>query len=259
MSDPVTPPANGGAAKAESQKPTKAVPTDRVSVEKQMAVLRAYGAIAADKGVTAAEVGAVVPIHPASVSVCNPFFTESGLIERSEGGGNKAAADVVAFHRAMGWDPNSAAEKLAPTLRQTWYWRALAPRLSFRALDESEAVRVLADEVHAGATYKPQIKMILDYLEAARLTIRDGTQIKKGPLATPETEAATKVTTDPNPKATEVSPPPAPPAPAALMTGISFDASIRITEQEMASWTPEQIKEFFVGLAAVIAAKNRAG
>lgn len=48
-------------------------------------------------------------------------------------------------------------------------------------------------------------------------------------------------------------------APETVMPGISFDASIRITEKEIGSWSPDQIREFFTGLAAVISAKSKAG
>jgi hypothetical protein len=257
MSDPV---ATAAAAAAKpNHKPSKALPTDRVSHEKQLAVLRAYGAIAAADGMTAAAIGEVVQIHPSSVSVCNPFLSESGLIERS-GAGNMATEATVAYHQATVWNDAAAGEKLAPTLRQTWYWKALQNRLSFRPMEVSEVIQVLAAECGASVNHKAQLAMVLDYLIVGGLVVKDGSQVKQGPRAMSDS----------------FTPPPPPPGdsheherdrekgkpkdevPIALAPGISFDACIRVTEKEIANWSPEQISEFFKGLAAVIAAKGRA-
>lgn len=262
MSDPTEqPPTNGGTSKGDNQKPTRALPTDRVGFEKQTEVLRAYGAVAEEEAATSSAISTVVQIHPSSVSVCNPFFLESGLIEKA-GTGYKAGADVAAFHHAMEWDPETAGAKLAPTLRDTWYWKVLQPRLTLGSRDEAEAVRVLAEECRAGPSYRPQIKLILDYLTLAGIIVRDGGQIKRGPQASAgEGNGATS--TPAKPPSVEPHQPPTPPVkPTTQQTafaGVGVEASIRVTEREIASWSPEQIREFFAGLAAVIAAKNRGG
>lgn len=254
-------PASGGVSapsKPDNRKPTKALPTDRVSVDRQLMVLRAYGAIAVDSGVSGAAVAEVVEIHPSSVSVCNPFLFESGLIERS-GSGYKAAPATVSYRGAFDWDQASAGAKLAAPLRETWFWKAMAPRLSFRAMGEEEAVRVLAEECGAPKSYEGQIKGILDYLETASLIVRDGGTIRRGPQATPDAP----IVPPPPPPAGEIdekkgTPPPPGDYGKGASPGIAFEASIQISMEEVGRWSPEQIKAFFAGLAEVIAAKGNA-
>lgn len=257
MSDPTAAAANPAGKTTDSSKGWKALPTDRVGFEKQLAILQAYGAVAAEEGKTASAIAEVVGIHASSVSVCNAFFTESAFIERA-GVGNKATPDVVAYQRAIEWDATTAGEKLAPTLRQTWFWKVLAPRLSFRPVEEGEAIRILADECGAGKTYRPQIKALVDYLEVGKLVVREGTLIKRGPLG--GDSGSPKPDADPGRGMEERTPKQqAEKGNANLAAGIAFDASIRVGMDELVRMTPEQIKEFFAGLAVVIAAKNRAG
>jgi hypothetical protein len=76
--------ANGDPAKLSKSKPHRALPTDRVGFEKQLAILRAYAAASGPerKAVSNEEVGAIVPIHKNTVSICNPFFVDTGLLTR---------------------------------------------------------------------------------------------------------------------------------------------------------------------------------
>lgn len=252
-------PTNGDTpGNGDSQKSWKSLPTDRVGFDRQLEVLRAYGAIAADEGKTGAEVAKAVGIHAASVSVCNPFFTESGLIERS-GVGNKASADVAAYHRAMGWEASTAGEKLAPTLRNTWFWKAIAPRLSLKPMEEADALKVLAEACGAGKKYRGQLALILDYAATGGLVIRDGSVIRQGPQANPGVEPVSP----PKPKVDEAAPqgevqPPPPPRTQAKGQLISFDVSIQLNHEDIAGWSPDQIKEFFNGVALVIGARKQA-
>jgi hypothetical protein len=243
------------AARAEARKPNRALPTDRAGFDKQMEILGAYGAIGADDGVTSTAVGKVVGAHLSTVSVCTPFFAESGLLERV-GTGYKAAKPVVAYHAALEWERETAGHKLSAVLRDTWYWKALQPRLSFRPLDEADGIRILADECKAGPNYRAQIKLVIDFLEAAGLVAREGSLLRKGPMAGPSQEQAPATRTAEARTATdEISTRAPDTGNGPTTTGISFDASIRVTEREIGSWSPEQIREFFSGLAAVISAK----
>lgn len=243
-----------------SSKPTKALPTDRAGLDKQLSILRAYGAIAADQGTTSVAIGEVVSVHNATVSVCNPFFAEAGLIERASPGGYRANAAVVAYHRAYQWNAATAAHKLAPVLRETWFWKALHPRLMFRPIDEAEAVNVLGEACNASPAARAQIRLVLDYLDAAGLIVRDGTTIK---LRAPgiadvgdASEVAPPTTTGEPPKAAALVPPPKVTMPTVVQPGISLDVSISVSMDEMSGWSPLRIEKFFAGIAAVLAAKN---
>ena len=59
-------------------------------------------------------------------------------------------------------------------MRDSWFGVALLPKLSFRPLSEGEALAVLHDASTASSDYRPQIKMLLEYLIAAGVAQRRG-------------------------------------------------------------------------------------
>src|SRR2546423_13850294 len=74
---------------AESKpKPTQVLPSDRLTIVKQLGILRAYAAASgqAAKPVKTGAVAAIAKIQATTVSATNPFFVATGLIQRTEGG-----------------------------------------------------------------------------------------------------------------------------------------------------------------------------
>lgn len=171
----VAAPSKGGA------KPTKALPTQRLSFEKQLSILRAYGAASGTerKAVTIAEVGSILSdIATTSVSLCNQFFVDVGLLAR-EGNRFRPAASVIEYLHAHEWNPETAANKLGAELRDTWFARCLQPKLAYRTLTRDEAVSYLAEEAKATTDYRKQLDVLIDYLDAAALVKADGTSVTK--------------------------------------------------------------------------------
>lgn len=238
---------------AKRVKPTKALPSERVSFSKQLDILRAYVAASAGgtKPCSLAEVADVAGLNSGSISVANPFFTSCGLIQRIDGG-FMPAPEVIAFHRAFEWNATHAAEKLAATLKQQWFYETLAPRLSFSPIEEDQAIHLLGDTAAAGPEYKTNLRMLLEYLGAANLILRDGGQVKAAkPSAAP-------------------SPPPPPPqgqseqkkhshdgqVPPATSGRVQINVAIDVDMTQMAGWQADRIAAFFGGIAQVIAAKG---
>lgn len=231
-------------------KPAKVLPSDRIAFENQLNVLRAYVAasIGGTKPCSLSEVASVVRFNANTVSVANPFFTSTGLVERSEGG-FLPSVEVINFQRAYEWNPHTAAQKLGPILRRQWFFEALSPRLSFGPISEDEAIAALADLAGAGKEYKGNLKTLLDYLEASGLIVRDGGQVKmplrqqedqpigKSPINTAKVEQR------------EISS-------GAASGRIQINVAIDLDTTQIAGWPPDRITAFFGGLAQVIAAKS---
>lgn len=158
-------PAKAIAAKA---KPVKVLPTDRLIFEKQLSVIRAYAAASGpDKQATTNnDVGSVAEISPGTISLCNPFLIDCGLLVR-EGMKQRPTEVVFDYHAAWGWNQQTAAEKLYPAFANTWFAKVLTPRLSFRSLSVEEAVALLAQEAKASKDYKDQLLLLLSYLDVA--------------------------------------------------------------------------------------------
>lgn len=235
-------------------RPTKTLPTDRITFGKQLEILRAYGTLSGSAGgaVTNNEVAEAMNMQPSTISLANPFFNSVGLILKTDTGGVPSSA-VIEMIRAKEWTPETATHKLAPVLKDTWFGQALLPKVSFAPMSEEAALAKLAEICTASPDYKPQLRMLIDYLAAAGLIDREGDQLKAGkpdgvpathkpesPKASPDRDSKSNITT----------------GFAQTPEGaVNFHISIRVEMAEFAGWQPQRIAAFFNGIAAVLAAK----
>src|SRR5262245_55574709 len=98
---------------AKVPEPTQPLPTDRITFEKQLMLLRAYVA-ATDQGTKAAsneDVGAVIKMQGSTVSLGNAFFVKNGFLTRS-GRGYVPAKEVLDYKLAYEWDAATSGIKL---------------------------------------------------------------------------------------------------------------------------------------------------
>lgn len=253
--------AQKAASKAQKTRPTKILPTDRITFSRQLDLLRAFAAASGQNGkvVTNEEVADIVNMSSSTVSMANAFFKDAGFLRQGEGG-YLPSGEVVAFNLAYQWNPDTASHKLSPLLRESWFAKAIMPKLAFRPLDEGEAIATLAEAAAAGPDYRGQLRLLLDYLEAAGLVQRDGNLIR---LAQTGVAAAT---------GGGMEKPPAPlprvggETPATLEQPIfaqptqgvvQFQVNVKVNMAELAGWEADRITAFFAGIAQVLAAKRR--
>lgn len=252
------------AKSADRGKPTRFLPTNRIAFENQLNILRGYAAAsgASLKSVTNDDVAKVIGTTTSStVSLANAFFVESGLLSRNDQG-LVPSESVVAFARAWEWSAASAGQKLAPVLQRTWFADVLFPRLSFNPLSEEEAISELGGHINAGTDYRPQLKLLIDYLEVANLIRRDNGSIRlvSGNASTPSASSEPAATREPS----HASSPETPSRNPALTTSfaqatqgiINFHVDVRVDMAEFSDWSPERITAFFGGVAQVLAAKS---
>jgi len=241
-------------------KPVKVLPTDRIAFPKQLELLRAYAAASGSTGKPATndEIGKMVGLSASTVSLGNNFFSSAGLLKKIEPGYVPTAA-VLDYARAYEWDKQTASHKLASVIRETWFAVAVLPTLKIRAMDEKEAMTLIADAAGASAAHAAHVRMLLQYVEATGLASRQGKQIVSGPTptvapATPEKEPDTG-NGDGGAPSRDVPRLRVAGAPFAAEGGtINYDVSLRVRMSDMAGWSPERISRFFTGLAQVIAA-----
>ena len=198
-------------------------------------------------------------MHASTISLANPFFGSIGLLQRGEGG-YTPSAEVVAFNRQYEWNKETAANKLAPAIQESWFAKALMPRLSFGQLESEAALEVLVDECSAAPEYKTQLKLLLDYMEAAGLIQKEGNQIRRARAApsnpdAPEEHSAMK----PEPVRDH------PQGRTAVSTTFSqptqgivnFHVDVKVDMAEFSDWPADRISAFFAGIAQVLAAKAK--
>ena len=168
----------------KKSKPTQTLPSDRVTVEKQLEVLRGFVAASDAEGrpVTNDEAGKVVGMAGATTVVTNPFFTDTGLLIRMDGGAFSVGQAARDYQAAYQWDMVKAGRKLAPAFADKWFSKVLIPRLKMRAFPRGEAVGFLAEAAKAGPEYRPRLEMIIDFLNAAGIVSADAGEVRLGAL-----------------------------------------------------------------------------
>jgi len=247
-------------APSAEPKPTKVLPTPRVGFAKQLTMLRGYAALASDdKPVSNAAVSELAKLHPNTGVLATPFFIDVGFIQKV-GAGYLPAAEVIQYHRAVAWNPESAPLKLAPLLRRAWFSRKLLPKLSMGPLSEQEAVEVLAEESAAAPRYLSQLAFILEYMAVVGLIRREGGQVRSGDaIAVEETPIKNEIA----PMQESESAQREQATRASVATAFShapegvlrFNVDVSVDMKEFATWRPERISAFWAGIAAVLAAK----
>lgn len=247
----------------------KALPSERISFDKQTVLLRCYaiGAGTENKPVSNATLGQLAQVHPSTAGMNNMFFADAGLVTKA-GNGYLPTPEVISFERAYQFNAETAGQKLAPALRRSWFGLALLPKLSVRPLPEEEALGELAEACRAQPEHKPQLRLLLEWLALGAVIERDGGTIRQGKLARDDGQPArTEDTAMVGPTAAVGTPPTvtkgvttqfaANPAGGAA-GGLNLNVSIAVDMAEMAKWPPQVVTAFMAGLAQVITAKAAA-
>lgn len=166
------------AARSIKMKPIKVLPSDRLGFEKQLSVLKACVAASGSEinPFSNNDVSSIVGLHAGTISNCNSFFNDVGLLVR-DGNKQKPSEELIAYAGRLDWEPETAGYKLAPLFEKSWFAKSLLPKLSFRTLTRDEAVGYLADEAKASKEYKPQLDMLLEYLHVSGIINIDGNSV----------------------------------------------------------------------------------
>lgn len=249
-------------AKIDRSRPRYALPTDRIAFQRQLDLLRAFAVVSGSsrKTVTIQDVAQAMGMTTSTLSLANGFFLESGLLTRSDRL-FMPCDELFAYNSACQWEQEDAGTKLQPVIEQTWFAKALLPRLSLKPIDEGLAVQILAENAVASTSYKGQIKTLIEYLIAAGLVIRDGSLLrgnKRLGASAPaiDLEELPTMGDQPSPRFTQPTPASHPVLSPGIPAGIHYNFSIDLEFSELSSWSPERITAFFGGLAQMLAAKN---
>jgi hypothetical protein len=164
----------------KKSKPTQVLPSDRLATEKQLEALRAFVVASEAEGgaVTNEQAGQIISMSDQTVVVTNAFFTEIGLLVRSDSGRFMPGQAAKEYQASYDWNANRAGAKLAPAFRDTWFAKAIMPRLKMRTLTKNEALTFLAEACKASPEYQSRLVMLLEFLNAADLIALAGDEVK---------------------------------------------------------------------------------
>jgi hypothetical protein len=246
-------------------KPTKFLPNERIAFPRQLDILRGWAAASGPlrKAVTNNDVAKIVDMQPSTVSMANAFFSSIGMLNKTESG-YVPADEVTAFLRAWDWNKETAAQKLAPVLTKSWFWDALGSKLEFGPRSEADCIQDLADASKAGPDYRPNLRVLLEYLAAVGLIQRDGALIKKGSANMSPATSSASPTAETAPAATKQDPQAtldvSKMAPSLFGTTegqVQFNIAVKVNMGEFSTWQADRIAAFFSGIAQVLAAKAK--
>lgn len=245
-----------GASTPQQPRPklSKSLPTDRITFNRQLEVLKAWASSSVPQGktVTNAEAAKLIDLNPSTISLANPFFSSVNLLSENDNG-YVPAPEVFAYLRALEWNPDTAAQKLQQLFLDSWFWQKLHPTLRFKPVSEESALAMLADESNASPEHKPRLKLLLEYLITVGLIQRDGEMLKLVRENASASEPAKEVSTSPAPPKQNVTT-----SFAQSQEGaINFHISVRVNMEEFSTWRPDRITAFFGGIAQMLAAKAK--
>ncbi len=158
---------------------TQVIPTSRLTLQKQVEIIRAYGAAydASKEPVGIEEIVKYVGMAPATVSQTNAFLQEVGLV-RKDGRRFVPSSEVMAMNRLYDLSKDKALNKLAPLFERSWFGALVIPKLKFRPMAEEDLVHQLFEAATAETQHVQQVRMLIDYLVLVGLVERDGVNLK---------------------------------------------------------------------------------
>jgi hypothetical protein len=166
-------PKNGGHRPQAKVRARYALPTDRLTAEKQVRVLKAYVS-ASDmgaQGVSSQDVAPSAIVHADNVRKCLPFFSATGLIV-ADGRKARPAAELVEYFRQAEWaKPEEASAGLRLLLDDKWFLSAIKDALHVHGkLSRDAAVSVLCRAASCDRSDRVKIQTLLDMLKELGLT-----------------------------------------------------------------------------------------
>jgi hypothetical protein len=234
-----------------------------MKMDRQIAVLRTIGRLSGPlkEGKNAHDVAkAVGGVSDATVFLSNKFFVDAGWIVPTTKGHYAATDALVEYGRRAVTGAADPAEVLRAPARESWFWQALAPHLADGPLAVNEATILLMHAADATDTHMTMIRNVIAWMEYVGLiTVQNDTV-----TATDEGQGAVTVaqTDTQHPVGGET--PAETGALGAESTGseegpapvVMFEVAVRLTVDDLAVLTPEQIKAFFEAVGTLAALRR---
>jgi|SRR5580658_1830615 hypothetical protein len=253
----------GASRQQPRQHSDKALPSDRMKVGKQVAVLHAIGRHSGPRRPLDADIlsRAVTGIAPSTVILSNRFFEAAGWITSPEKGRYAATDALVEYSRRLAADIPDPAAVLRDPARHSWFWEALEPDLAEgQRLAVNDAIVKLMTAAGANDGHLPNVRNLIAWLEhVGMVTVRDQVMVATNAMS----------------RASSVIPPPDRGSDAAELkqqdlevdadrngggpptTVVAFSFDLRVTSDDLQRLSAEQIKALFEAVGTVMAIKQK--
>lgn len=245
-------------SKPSKAKPSKFLPTDRIAWARWFDMLRGYaiGSEPGGKPVTNKEAAGLIQAAESTVALANPFLTENGFLTRTDAG-FIPAVEILAFKRAHEWNPESAAQKLAPLLSKTWFAQEATKMVAVNSRSEDDVIQRLGEIAQAGPEYRSQVKALVEWLVTTGVVRRDGGMLLRAFPASQTPEPSLEDSAKPPATTPAGKTPVVATSFTKLPEGVvRFNVNVEVTMSEFGTWRADRITAFFQGLAMVLSAKS---
>jgi hypothetical protein len=104
-------------------KPTLPLPSGRLNVDKELAMLKAYvsQSKSGEKSVHFNDIASLIQTHETSVSASKEFWQDIGLLQRESRGVHKPSSDLVAWASKIDFDTTEANGNLHAAYDRAWF------------------------------------------------------------------------------------------------------------------------------------------
>lgn len=270
------PPSGGGGAgdtprQQARQRATKGLPTDRIKKDRQYEILPAIGRISGarhdpiDADALARAVGG--GIAPTTVILVTRFFEDARWITIPAKGRYATTDALWEYTCRLATDtPERAVLELHGPVRRSWFWQVLESHTINGKVRISDAENRLMDAAEANPGHLPMIRNLIAWLEHIDMITVDDQYI-----ALKDSTAASAAAPDPDPGSAQT--PDATEKPAETRSEakepieqagerspapvISLSFEVKITIDDLARLSAEQITALFAAVGTVAAVKGR--
>jgi hypothetical protein len=164
--------------------PTKTLPSDRLTLDRQIAAALAFAAVADSKNgkaVSNQEAGDIVQpkkMAAATIAMTNAFFCEVGMMSRQDDGSFIVSPELAAFFKAQhGLSPENAPDKLRPLFEKQWFAQVVGPRLKLGPQDIQTLIKSLGEACNANKEHIERVQRLVEFLVYVGLARREGNQL----------------------------------------------------------------------------------
>jgi hypothetical protein len=258
---------SGDAARSQARRrAARALPTDRIKMDRQYEILAALGRRSSARDpINADSLARMVGggIAPTTVMLSNNYFADAGWITNPAKGQYAATDALVRYARRLDTDtPERAALELHEPVRRSWFWQVLDEHFINGKMRVSDAENMLMDAAEASPGHLPSIRNLITWLEHIGMITVDGQFIAvkdsaAGPAPDPAPAVNPGVPEKPAETGAEMPEPIAQAGDRSPAPVISLSFEVKITMDDLARLSPDQITALFAAVGTVAAVKGR--
>jgi len=166
--------------KKKETQAAKELPFEKVGIEKQIEMLKAFAALREKKErSTYKDVGPTIDLHPTLVSSCIRFWKSIGLLEVQDGG-YRASNALLEFAKKSEWGAEDEAWSIMRGhLKESWFVEHLAVAFRIKkSLTEDELVNSLGSAsgvTKRDAKIMKSLRILVELLVLSRIVMKDQT------------------------------------------------------------------------------------